>query len=182
MTEKNDRHRNLKYASFHTWNETGIRGNRQKALQELFTESKYNKISEEVIRATMERTVYSSTKSRHYPDDYFTVKELARSEVAKTGGYISDCRLKGICVQSAMRHLYLDSLSQTKEPRERSLGVESSCQRITCHNCGNQRLCGRNCYKDKAGRIGESSVDHGKQKGRKSSRGKRGSTGTGAQK
>ena len=112
---------------------TGTSGDQPKALQELV--DKYNKVADEVIRATMERLVNTSVKQGQDTDDYLMGKTLARTELEKMGepipdGSFKDFGVQGFTVeykdiklityrdptfdtnqmQSTMRHLYLDNL------------------------------------------------------------------------
>ena len=77
--------------------ETGTTGDRQKALQELV--SKYNKVTDEVIRAKMDTLVNTNMEQGEDPDAYFMEKTLARCVLEKMGEMISDRRLKDICAQ-----------------------------------------------------------------------------------
>lgn len=60
--------------------------------------SRYDKVTDEVILATVERPVNASMKSGQDADDTFTEKTLARSEVAKAGENLSDQMSNEICV------------------------------------------------------------------------------------
>ena len=77
--------------------ETGTTGDGQNALQELV--SKYNKVSNEVIRAKMDKLVNSTMKQGEDPDSSCMEKTLARAELERMGETISDRRFKDICVQ-----------------------------------------------------------------------------------
>ena len=72
-------------------------GNGQQALHELV--NKYKKVTDEVIRSTMDQLVNTTMKQGEDPDGYFMEKTLARAEPEKMGGPISDQRFKDICVQ-----------------------------------------------------------------------------------
>ena len=77
--------------------EAGTTGDEQNTLQELV--SKYNKVTDEVIRAKMDKLVNSNMGQGEDPDSYFMENTLARSEGEKMGEMISDRRFKDICVQ-----------------------------------------------------------------------------------
>ena len=77
--------------------ETGTTGDGQKALQELVL--KYNKVTDEVIQAKMDKLVNTNKEQGEDPDSYFMEKALARSELEKMGEMISDRRFKDICGQ-----------------------------------------------------------------------------------
>ena len=77
--------------------ETGTTDDGQKALQELV--SKYNKVTDEVIRAKMDNLVNTNMERGENLDSYFMEKTLARSELEKMGEMISDRRFKDVCVQ-----------------------------------------------------------------------------------
>ena len=72
--------------------ETGTTGDGEKALQELV--AKYNKVTDEVIRAKMDKLVNSNMKQGEDPHSYFMEKMLARSKLEKIGEAISDRRFK----------------------------------------------------------------------------------------
>ena len=55
--------------------ETGTTGDGQKALQELVL--KYNKVTDEVIRAKMDKLVNTNIEQGEDPDSYFMEKTLA---------------------------------------------------------------------------------------------------------
>ena len=61
--------------------------------------AEYNKVTDEDIRATMEKVVNTSMTQGHDPDDHFMVKTLAGSKPEKTGEGISDRRFKYVSVQ-----------------------------------------------------------------------------------
>lgn len=58
---------------------TGSRGDRQSVLQELA--EKYNNVTDEVIRVTMEKLVNTDMKNGQDTDYYFMKKTLTRSEL-----------------------------------------------------------------------------------------------------
>ena len=70
--------------------EAGIGGNGQKAWQEL--ESKFLKVTDEVIRAKLAELVATSMKPDQDPDDYFMEAILKRNEVAGMGEPMTDRR------------------------------------------------------------------------------------------
>ncbi|CAN0493652.1 unnamed protein product, partial [Laminaria digitata] len=63
-------------------------GDGQKALQELV--EKYNKVTDEVVRAAMEKLVNTGMTPGQDPDDFFMEKTLACAELAKMGEPITD--------------------------------------------------------------------------------------------
>ena len=133
--------------------ETGTTGDGQKALRELV--SKYNKVTDEVIRAKMDKLVNTNMEQGEDPDSYFIEKTLARSELEKMGEMISDRRFKDVCVQgftakykdikmmisrdptfdidqiqSAMRYLHLDDLSRNSDTGIAGRGVAMTAASI----------------------------------------------------
>ena len=170
---------------------TGKTGDRQKALQELV--SKYNKVTDEVIRAKMDKLVNSNMEQGEDPDSYFTEKTLARSEPEKMSETISDRRLKDICVQgfaseykginmkmyrdlnfgidqmqSTMRHLYLDHLSRNSNTKIAGRGVAMTAA-STCSHCGKQGHYARNYWKRKDDNDSKSTGAYNKHKNKESS-------------
>ena len=56
--------------------------------------AKYNKVTDEVIQAKMDKLVNSNMKHGEYPDSYFMENMLARSELKKMGEPVSDRRFE----------------------------------------------------------------------------------------
>ena len=124
-----------------------ISGDGQAAFKEL--NLNYNKVTDEVIRATMEELISTPMEAGQNPDDYFNQKHLLRHKAEKMGETISDRYFKDICVtgftdeykdvkmimyrdpdfnvdkmQSTMRHMFLDEQSR-KGPKAASQGAVS---------------------------------------------------------
>ena len=76
------------------------RWNGQQALLELV--NKFEKVTDEVIRSTIDKLVKTTMNQAEDPDNYF-MEALARAELEKMGEPISDRRFKGICVQGYKR-------------------------------------------------------------------------------
>ena len=175
-------------------NETGTTGDGQKALQELV--SNYNKVTDEVIRAKMDKLVNTNMEQGEDPDSYLMEKTLARSELEKMGEIISDRRFKDICVQgftaeykdikmmmyrdptfdidqmqSTMRHLYLDDISRNSDTTIAGRGVAMTLA-STCSQCGKQGYYARNCWKRNDDNDRKSTGAYNKQKNKESSKGK----------
>ena len=68
-------------------------------------------------------------------------------------------------MQTAMRHLYLGSLSRNSGSKVEIAvsGDAMAAKTSTCHNCGKPEYYARNCYKDKSGIINKSSEVYDKQ-------------------
>ena len=158
--------------------ETGTAGNGQNAVQELV--SKNNNVTDEVIRAKMDKLVNSNMEQVEDLDSDFMKKTLARSELEKMGETISDRRFKDICVQgftseykdnkmmmyrdptfdidqmqSTMCHLYLDHLSRKSNTKIAGRDVAMTAA-STCSDCGKQGHYARNCLKRKDGNASKS--------------------------
>ena len=116
-------------------NDDEISGDGQAAFKELC--NTYDKVTDEVIRATMEDLVNTPMEPGQNPDDYFNQKRLFRIRTEKMGEHISDRYFKDICVtgvhrqrqrrenddvprplldvdqmQTTMRHMFLDEQSR----------------------------------------------------------------------
>ena len=76
---------------------TGTIGGGHKALQELV--GRYNKVIDDVMRATMDKLVNADMKQGHDQDDYFVDKTLAGLELEEMGEPIADRRFDDLCVQ-----------------------------------------------------------------------------------
>jgi len=150
----------------------GMSGNGQQALEELV--QKYNKVTDEVVRAAMDKLVNTAMTHNQDPDDFFMEKYLARTELARMGEPITDRRFKDICVQgftsdykdiklmmyrdptfdieqmqSTMRHLYLDDLSRNSGAKGKiaGRGVAMSAETSICNYCGKEGHHARTCRK-----------------------------------
>ena len=144
----------------------GTSGNGQQALFELV--SKY-KVTDEVIRSTIDILVNTPIKEGEDPDDYFMEKTLGRAELAKMDETITDRSFEDICVQgftseykdvkmmmyrdptfdihqmqSTMRHLYLDDISHNNDAKITGSGVAMTATSI-CSHSGKQGYYARNC-------------------------------------
>ena len=116
-------------------NDDEISGDGQAAFKELY--NTYDKVTDEVIRATMEELMNTPMEPGQNPDDYFNQKRLLRIRAEKMGEHISDRYFKDICVtgftdnykdvkmmmyrdpsfdvdqmQTTMRHMFLDEQSR----------------------------------------------------------------------
>ena len=133
-------------------NDDEISGDGQAAFKKLC--NTYGKVTDEVIRATMEELVNTPMEPGQNPDDYFNQKRLLRIRVEKMGEYISDRYFKNICVtrftdnykdvkmmmyrdpsfdvdqmQTTMRHMFLDEQSRN--------GTKGRiCWARQCHDSG----------------------------------------------
>ena len=115
--------------------ESEISGDGQAAFKELC--GNYDKVTDEVIRATMEELANTPMEPGQNPDDYFNKKRLLRIRTEKMGEKVSDRSSKDICVtgftdeykdvkmmmyrdssfdidqmQTTMRHMLLDQQSR----------------------------------------------------------------------
>ena len=115
--------------------ESEISGDGQAAFKELC--GNYDKVIDEVIRASMEELVNTPMEPGQNPDDYFNKKRLLRITIEKMGEKVSDRWFKDICVtgftdaykdvnimmyrdssfdidqmQTTMRHMFLDQQSR----------------------------------------------------------------------
>lgn len=116
--------------------ESEISGNGQAAFEEL--RSNYDKVTDQVLRATMEELVNTTMEPMQNPDDYFNKKHLLRHRAEKMGETVSDRWFKDICVtgfsddykdvkmmmyrdstfdidqmQSTMRNIFIDEQSRS---------------------------------------------------------------------
>ena len=66
--------------------------------QAAFKELNYDKVTDEVIRATMKELVNTPMELGQNPDDYFNKKRLLRIRIEKMGEKVSDRWFKNICV------------------------------------------------------------------------------------
>ena len=115
--------------------ESEISGDGQADFKELCRN--YDKVTDEVIRATMEELVDTAMEPGQNPDDYFNKKRLPRIRIEKMGEKVSDRWFKDICItgftdeykdvkmmmyrdssfdidemQTTMRHMFLDQQSR----------------------------------------------------------------------
>ncbi|CAB1116962.1 unnamed protein product [Ectocarpus sp. CCAP 1310/34] len=149
-----------------------ISGDGQAAFQEL--NLNYNKVTDEVIRATMEELINTPMEPRQNPDDYFNQKHLLRHKAEKMGETISDCYFNDECVtgftneykdvkmimyrdpdfnvdkmQTTMRHMFLDEQSRNG-PKGSIAGrgfamTATTSEEPTCFDCGEKGHIWRNC-------------------------------------
>ena len=76
--------------------ESEISGDGQAAFKELC--DNYDKVTDEVTRATMEELVDTPMEPGQNPDDYFNKKRLLRIRIEKMREKVSDRWFKNICV------------------------------------------------------------------------------------
>lgn len=147
-----------------------ISGDGQAAFREL--NLNYNKVTDEVIRATMEELVNTPMEPGQNPDDYFNQKHLLRHKVQKMGETISDRYFKDICVtgftdeykevkmimyrdpdfnvdqmQTTTRHIFLDEQSRKGSKggiAGRGFAMATTTSG-TCFECGENGHIRRNC-------------------------------------
>ena len=83
-----------------------------------------------------------------------------------------------------MRHLFLDDLSRNDGNKGviAGRGVVMTSETSTCHNCGKQGHCARNCEGSKESNNSKSTGVNDKQKNKESSQVKKGSNDTAEQK
>ena len=134
-----------------------ISGDGQAAFKELC--GNYDKVPDEVVRATMEELVNTPMEPGQNPDDYFNEKRLLRIRIEKMGENISDRWFKDICVtgftdeykdvkmmmyydssfdidqmQTTMRHMFLDQWSRNEtKGRIAGRGVAMTTKTSTDH-------------------------------------------------
>ena len=136
--------------------ESEISGDKEAAFKELC--GNYDRVTDEVIRATMEELVNTPMKPGQNPDCYFNKKRLLRIRIEKMGENISDRWFKGICVmgftdeyknekmmvyrdssfdidqmQTTMRHMFLDQQSR-KRTKGRIAGRGTAMRNKTLTN------------------------------------------------
>ena len=80
--------------------ESEISGDRQRAFKELC--GNYDKVTDEVIRATMEGLVNTPMEPGQNPDDYFNKKRLLRIRIEKMGEKVSDRWFKDIYLRHGL--------------------------------------------------------------------------------
>ena len=159
-------------------NDDEISGDGQAAFKELC--NTYDKITDEVIRATMEELVNTPMEPGQNPDDYFNQKRLLRIRAEKMGEHISDRYFKDICVtgftdnyedvklmmyrdpsfdvdqmQTTMRHMFLDEQSRNGTKgritgRGSVMTAVTSKQDIICYWCKNREHSKKDCPKFKS--------------------------------
>ena len=155
-----------------------ISGDGQAAFKELC--NTYDKVTDEVIRATMEELVNTPMEPGQNPDDYFNQKRLLRIRAEKMGEHISDRYFKDICVtgftdnykdvkmmmyrdpsfdvdqmQTTMRHMFLDEQSRNGTKgriagRGSVMTAVTSEQDIICYWCTNRGHSKKDCPKFKS--------------------------------
>ena len=156
-------------------NDDEISGDGQAAFKELC--NTYDKVTDEVIRATMEELVNTPMEPGQNPDDYFNQKRLLRIRAEKMGEHISDRYFKDICVtgftdnykdvkmmmyrdpsydvdqmQTTMRHMFLDEQSRNGTKgriagRGSVMAAVTSEQDIICYWCKNRGHSKKHCPK-----------------------------------
>ena len=159
-------------------NDDEISGDGQAAFKELC--NTYDKVTDEVIRATMEELVNTAMEPGQNPDDYFNQKRLLRIRTEKMGEHISDRYFKDICVtgftdnykdvkmmmyrdpsfdvdqmQTTMRHMFLDEQSRNGTKgriagRGSVMTAVTSEQDIICYWCKNRGHSKKDCPKFKS--------------------------------
>ena len=159
-------------------NDDEISGDGQAAFKELC--NTYDKVTDEVIRATMEELMNTPMEPGQNPDDYFNQKRLLRIRAEKMGEQISDRYFKDICVtgftdnykdvkmmmyrdlsfdvdqmQTPMRHMFLDEQSRNGTKgriavRGSVMTAVTSEQDIICYWCKNRGHSKKDCPKFKS--------------------------------
>ena len=159
-------------------NDDEISGDGQAAFKELC--NTYDKVTDEVIRATMEELVNTPMEPGQNPDDYFNQKRLLRIRAEKMGEHISDRYFKDICVtgftenykgvkmmmyrdpffdvdqmQTTIRHMFLDEQSRNGTKgriagRGSVMTAVTSEQDIICYWCKNRGHSKKDCPKFKS--------------------------------
>ena len=140
----------------------------------------YDKVTDEVIRATMEELVNTPMEPGQNLDDYFNQKRLLRIRAEKMGEHISDRYFKDICVtgftdnykdvkmmmyrdpsfdvdqmQTTMWHMFLDEQSRNGTKgriagRGSVMTAVTSEQDIICYWCKNRGHSKKDCPKFKS--------------------------------
>ena len=159
-------------------NDDEISDDGQVAFKELC--NTYDKVTDEVIRDTMEELVNTPMEPGQNPDDYFNQKRLLRIRAEKMGEHISDRYFKDICVtgftdnykdvkmmmyrdpsfdvdqmQTTMRHMFLDEQSRNGT-KGRNAGRGSVMTAVTseqdtiCYWCKNRGHSKKDCPKFKS--------------------------------
>ena len=159
-------------------NDDEISGDGQAAFKELC--NTYDKVTDEVIRATMEELMNTPMEPGQNPDDYFNQKRLLRIRAEKMGEHISDRYFKDICVtgftdnykdvkmmmyrdpsfdvdqmQTTMRHMFLDEQSRNRTKgriagRGSVMTAVTSEQDIICYWCKIRGHSKKDCPKFKS--------------------------------
>ena len=159
-------------------NDDEISGDGQAAFKELC--NTYDKVTDEVIRATMEELMNTPMEPGQNPDDYFNQKRLLRIRAEKMGEHISDRYFKDISVtgftdnykdvkmmmyrdpsfdvdqmQTTMRHMFLDEQSRNGTKgriagRGSVMTAVTSEQDIICCWCKNRGHSKKDCPKFKS--------------------------------
>ena len=159
-------------------NDDEISGDGQATFKELC--NTYDKVTDEVIRATMEELMNTPMEPGQNLDDYFNQKRLLRIRAEKMGEHISDRYFKDICVtgftdnykdvkmmmyrnpafdvdqmQTTMRHMFLDEQSRNGTKgriagRGSVMTAVTSEQDIICYWCKNRGHSKKDCPKFKS--------------------------------
>ena len=109
-------------------NDDEISGDGQATFKELC--NTYDKVTDEVIRATMEELVDTPMEPGQNPDDYFNQKRLLRIRAEKMGEHISDRYFKDICVTG-----FTDNYKDVKMMMYRDPSLTSTRCRPPCGTC-----------------------------------------------
>ena len=159
-------------------NDDEISGDGQAAFKELC--NTYDKVTDEVIRATMEELMNTPMELGQNPDDYFNQKRLLRIRAEKMGEHVSDRYFKDICVtgftdnykdvkmmmyrdpsfdvdqmQTTMRHMFLDEQSRNRTKgriagRGSVMTAVTSEQDTICYWCKIRGHSKKDCLKFKS--------------------------------
>ena len=109
-------------------NDGEISGDGQATFKELC--NTYDKVTDEVIRATMEELVNKPMEPEQNRDDYFNQKRLLRIRAEKMGEHISDRYFKDICVTG-----FTDNYKDVKMMMYRDPPLTSTRCRPPCGTC-----------------------------------------------
>ena len=119
-------------------NDDEISGDGQAAFKELC--DTYDKVTDEVIRATMEELVNTPMEPGQNSDDYFNQKRLLHIRAEKMEEHISDRYFKDICVTG-----FTDNYEDVK-----IMTAVTSEQDIICYWCKNRGHSKKDCPKFKS--------------------------------
>lgn len=151
--------------------DSGISGHGQAAFKELC--NKYDRVTDEVVRAKLEELENTPMNPGENPDAYFNQKHLLRAQTEKMGEAISDRRFKDMCVQGfsdenndismmvfrdptfnvlqmqlTLRNIFMDAQSR-KSSKGRIAGrvfaMTTAVSEVVCHGCNETGHIRRNC-------------------------------------